>query len=112
MRIDLDTANPHIVHMLSFIDFDDRFIKVKSNPLIIQHWISNINGGFLTFNKDLGRKGYGRVYIYAMEATSQGLELKIQIMISSGPEYETFFEGFVENLEDLKVIFKCLGLNK
>lgn len=65
----------------------------------------------IDLKKDLARKGYGSFRITLFEETNQGLELKIEMYVPSYCVTDTFFEGFVESLEDFKSIFRMLGIN-
>lgn len=94
-------------NIIDYIDEDGRFPRIKHNPCTLAAWKTT---EFLHLNKELGRKGLGKVHIRIMDETSDGVETIIEIELNSGGVWETFFEGFLDNVEDLKNIFRMLGL--
>lgn len=65
---------------------------------------------FITFSKNIARKGYGKARLTIFQQNENGLEIKIQIYIPSYCEWDTFFEGFLETIDDYHTIIKLIGI--
>lgn len=98
--------------IFGYIEGDYRFIKKKHNPLTKGMWESFEDGkyGSIVLNKNIGRKGLAQVRVKIMDETKDGIEVVIEMELASGGVWETFFEGFVENLDEFKLVFRMLGL--
>lgn len=68
-------------------------------------------GNFIELKKNLAKKGYGAFEIYLYEETEQGVEFKVRMYVPSYCEWDTFFEGFLENENDFERVMIMLGLN-
>lgn len=51
-----------------------------------------------------------RILIFSEEDTEL-VNLKIEIYLNSYCEWTTFFEGWIDNMEEFEIIFKAVGLN-
>lgn len=65
---------------------------------------------FLDLKKKIAKKGIAKVRVLLYKQDKEGLELKIEMQVISHYEWETMFEGFVENENEFELIFKCLGI--
>lgn len=88
------------------------FYRKKHNPHTIGRWESYKDDDYslLTFSKNIARKGYGNVGITIYEITEDGLEIKIELKISSDPDWETFFQGYLECKDDINHVFRLIGI--
>ena len=93
-------------------------ILIKDNRfnLIGNHlWATRTNfediGEFIFLKKHLAGKGYGSFEIQLFQENEQGVEIKIKMYVPSYCEWNTFFEGFVENENDFIRLMVMLGLN-
>ena len=102
------SKNADIVdYIKSDIHADDRF-ESKSPGSNIGVYESDL----LHLHKDIGKKGLGKVRIWVRADTCDGIDLKIEIYLSSYCEWDTFFEGFLENLDDYHRVLVMLGINE
>jgi hypothetical protein len=72
----------------------------------------NESAGFINFTKNLGKKGFGSVTILFHKEDTEGLEIKIDVYLPSYCDTYTFFEGFLESIEDFDCILRMLGIKK
>lgn len=72
------------------------------------------NASFVELTKPHSWKTLGkiRVYYYINEYPElfSGHELSIQIALNSYLEWDTFFEGWVDDIDQLKLVFKMVGI--
>lgn len=52
-----------------------------------------------------------RILIFS-ESNTELVNYKIEIYLNSYCEWYTFFEGWVDNIEEFNIIFKAVGLSK
>jgi hypothetical protein len=69
-------------------------------------------GDFIALKKDHSAKSLAKVEIciYADNYGSKEVEFKIRLYLVSYYEWETFFEGWAENLDEFKMAMKMIGL--
>lgn len=66
---------------------------------------------FINLKKPLAQKGYGAIEIVLFSSSEYGVEMKIRLYIPSYCEWDTVFEGFMENENDFDRIMVMIGLN-
>ncbi len=66
----------------------------------------------IDFFKNMGKKGFGAVRITLFEEGKDGLEMHVEYHLPSYCEWHTFFEGFIENIDDLNRMFVMIGYNE
>lgn len=102
-----------IEDIITFLEKTEKLYRKKHNPLTIGRWesVSGENDyGSITFSKDIARKGYGKIGITIFSETKDGIEIKIELKISSDPDWEIFFQGFLEYNEDINTIYRLIGI--
>lgn len=58
-------------------------------------------------------KGLAKVRFLVFSQDDSPLQnMKIELSLNSYCEWDTFFEGWVDSLDELKLIMKCLGLGR
>lgn len=90
--------------------------KINSDQRFVFLGRGNNNGvwqteSFLDLKKNIAKKGIAKVRIFLFQQTKDGLEFKIEMQIISVYEWESMFEGFVENEDEFNLIMRCLGIN-
>ena len=76
-------------------------------------WSSNkseTDYSLTSLDKNIGQKGDAAIQIWVYRQTNEGIEIKIEMRLRSSGEYETFFEGFIESMQDIKSLFRMLGI--
>jgi hypothetical protein len=95
----------------SILESDDRFYyRGRGANLGVYSTSENQEVGFINFTKNLARKGYGAVTITFFEESKEGLEIKLDVYLPSYCEENTFFEGFLESIEDFNSVLRMLGI--
>lgn len=101
-------------------DFLDRNFYYKGRGANNGQWDSfedeDNKGYFLELAKPHSWKtlAHIRVRYYTQEYEQYkdcGHEITIEMYLNSYCTFDTVFEGWVENIEELKTIFKCLGID-
>lgn len=69
-------------------------------------------GNFIDLKKDHSSKSSAKVeiHIYTNMYSNREVEFKIILYLVSYYEWETFFEGWAENLDEFKMVLKMVGL--
>jgi hypothetical protein len=69
-------------------------------------------GDFIPLKKDHSGKSSAKVEILVFPDTYSATEvnLEIKLYLPSYLEWDTFFEGYVENIDELKLVMKMIGL--
>lgn len=96
-----------IEKLSELIEKDNRFILTKANPLLYKVFNTK---SFIDLKKNIGKKGLAQVKVTFLEETSEGVEIKIEMELASYCEWETFFEGFVDNESDFERVLIMIGI--
>ena len=113
MNFSNDLQKEIVEYLLS----DSRFFYIGYNGT---HFISSWEkgdkeeGDFIYLKKDHSGKSSAKVEIniYTDKYDSKEVEFKIRLYLTSYFEWETFFEGWAENLEEFKLAIKMVGLQQ
>lgn len=87
-----------------------------ANNGVWESWKSKkeIGDNFINLPKPHSWKtlGHIRLWYYTNEYPDDyiGHEIKVDIYLNSYCEFFPMFEGWVDNIEELKTIFKCIGV--
>jgi len=91
--------------IIDYISSDSRFKKSKA----VGAWFCTNKPIDLT--KLIFGKGYGNINIVVFDEEEGEIEVRIKMKVDGyNLDFETIFEGFVESMDDFKVILRCLGI--
>ena len=94
---------------------DGRF---RYNGYTGTHWITTWEkgdedqGGLVDLCREHSLKSLAkiRVLVFSNRYSEEGLNFKIELNLSSYCEWETFFEGWVDSLDEFRLILKSVGI--
>jgi len=88
-----------------------KLYKKKHNPLTLAQYESNLEDcEWTTFNKNIANKGFGMVRVNILSESEDGIEIKISIYVPSYCDYDTFFEGWLQDEKDIHTVIRLIGI--
>lgn len=111
MKFSNDLQKEIVEYLLS----DNRFYYIGySGTHFIASWYKGdtTKGNFIPLNKAHSGKTSAKVeiLIFTDNYETNEVELTIKLYLPSYLQWDTFFDGWVENLEEFKLVMKMLGL--
>lgn len=99
--------------IIDYLHTDERFYhhgKTVTDFFMSWEKGDKYQGDFLDLKKSHSGKTLAKAQILVFTNDCEEVELKVELYLNSYLEWETFFEGWVENLDEFKTVLKMVGL--